>query len=251
MANERLYRERIGDILYYLSELMRELLAECPWTQRQVPGRLFTTHGVVLARNGRAFAALPDLEIPRGRSVAILGASGSGKTTALMALAGIRTPASGEIVVADVALWRLPATARDLFRGRRIGLIFQSFHLIDAVNVATNLALAARCAGLPPDSGRMDQLLETLQIAELRHRRADHISHGQAQRVAIARALFNKPAIVFADEPTSALDDASTNRLLALLKGAVATEGAALVIATHDRRVIDAVDETIELRSVP
>jgi putative ABC transport system ATP-binding protein len=68
--------------------------------------------------------------------------------------------------------------------------------------------------------------------------------------VAIARALFNKPAVVFADEPTSALDDASTARLLALLKDAAAIEGAGLVIATHDRRVIDSVDETIELRSV-
>ncbi|HEY2613140.1 MAG TPA: ATP-binding cassette domain-containing protein [Reyranella sp.] len=212
---------------------------------------VLATRGVVLARGSRPFAALPDLAIPRGQSVAILGASGSGKTTALMALAGIRAPASGEIVVEDTALWGLSASARDLFRGRRIGLVFQSFHLIDAVSVATNLALAARCAGLPPDSGRMDQLLESLQIAQLRRSRADRISHGQAQRVAIARALFNKPAVVFADEPTSALDDASTARLLALLKEAATNEGAGLVIATHDRRVIDAVDETIELRSVP
>jgi putative ABC transport system ATP-binding protein len=212
---------------------------------------VLATRGVVLARGSRPFAALPDLAIPRGQSVAILGASGSGKTTALIALAGIRAPASGEIVVEDTALWGLSASARDLFRGRRIGLVFQSFHLIDAVSVATNLALAARCAGLPPDSGRMDQLLESLQIAQLRRSRADRISHGQAQRVAIARALFNKPAVVFADEPTSALDDASTARLLALLKEAATNEGAGLVIATHDRRVIDAVDETIELRSVP
>jgi ABC-type uncharacterized transport system ATPase subunit len=97
-----------------------------------------------------------------------------------MALAGVRAPASGEIVIEDTAPWGLSAAQRDLFRGRRIGLVFQSFHLIDAVSVATNLALAARCAGLPPDSGRMDQLLETLQIAELRRRRADRISHGQA-----------------------------------------------------------------------
>jgi ABC-type lipoprotein export system ATPase subunit len=212
---------------------------------------ILATRGVVLARGGRAFAALPDLAIPRGRSVAILGASGSGKTTALMALAGIRAPANGEIVIEDTVLWGLSASARDLFRGRRIGLVFQSFHLIDAVSVATNLALAARCAGLPPVNGRMDQLLEILQIAELRRRPADRISHGQAQRVAIARAFFNRPAVVFADEPTSALDDASTDRLLALLKEAATNEGAGLVIATHDRRVIDSVDETIELRSVP
>jgi putative ABC transport system ATP-binding protein len=212
---------------------------------------VLATRGVVLARGGKAFAALPDLAIPRGRSVAILGASGSGKTTALMSLAGIRAPASGEIVIEDTALWGLSAAQRDRFRGRRIGLVFQSFHLIDAVSVAANLALAARCAGLPPDGGRLDRLVGMLQIAELCHRRADRLSHGQAQRVAIARALFNKPAIVFADEPTSALDDASTARLLALLKETAAIEGAGLVIATHDRRVIDSVDETIEMRSVP
>ncbi len=211
---------------------------------------VLVTEGVVLMRGGRAVAALPDLKLARGRSVAILGASGSGKTTALMALAGIRAPASGAIRVEDTALWALSASARDRFRGRRIGLVFQSFHLIDAVSVAANLTLAARCAGLPPDSRRMDHLLETLQITQLRRRRADRISHGQAQRVAIARALFNKPAVVFADEPTSALDDASTVRLLALLKDTAATEGAGLIIATHDRRVIDFVDETIELRPV-
>jgi ABC-type lipoprotein export system ATPase subunit len=229
---------------------MREAASQAHVESDRSASTALTTRGVVLARDGRAFAALPDLAIPRGRSVAILGASGSGKTTALMALAGIRAPASGEIVVEDTALWGLSASARDLFRGRRIGLVFQSFHLIDAVSVATNLTLAARCAGLPPDSERMDHILEALQITELRRRRADRISHGQAQRVAIARALFNKPAVVFADEPTSALDDLSTARLLALLKEAAADEGAGLVIATHDRRVIDSVDETIELRSI-
>ena len=119
------------------------------------------------------------------------------------------------------------------------------------MSVAANLALAARCAGLPPDSGRLNQLLESLQIAELRRRRADRISHGQAQRVAIARALFNKPAIVFADEPTSALDDESTGWLAGAAEGSRGDRGAGLVIATHDRRVIDSVDQTIELQSIP
>lgn len=193
--------------------------------------------------------ALPDIDIARGRSLAILGASGSGKTTALLALAGIRAPASGEVVIEDRAIWRLPPAMRDQFRGQRIGLVFQSFHLVDAVNVGTNLALAATCAGLQPDAARVRQLLDRLGISELRDRRADRISHGQAQRVAVARALFNRPAIVLADEPTSALDDESAGRLLALLKDTAMTEGAGLVIATHDRRVIDAVDRTVELQA--
>ena len=211
---------------------------------------VLSTDGVVLARGGRAFAALPDLSLAPGRSVAILGASGSGKSTALMALAGIRAPAAGEIAVEQTLLWNLGAAERDRFRGRRIGLVFQSFHLIDAVSVAANLALAARCAGLPRAPDRARALLQRLGLTELQAQRADRISHGQAQRVAVARALFNRPAAVLADEPTSALDDGNAASLLALLKEAALAEGAGLVIATHDRRVIDAVDATVEMKAL-
>ena len=214
------------------------------------PSAVVTTGDLVLERGGRAFAALSDIHLPRGGSLAILGASGSGKTTALLALAGIGAPASGEIVVEDRLVWRLSSAARDVFRGRRIGLVFQSFHLIDAVSVAANLGFAARCAGLRPDSGRVEELLGKLGINQLRHKRADRISHGQAQRVAVARALFNKPAVVLADEPTSALDDASAHSLIALLKQGAIAEGASLIVATHDRRVIDAMDATVEMKSL-
>lgn len=210
-----------------------------------------TTRGVTLVRNGRAVAALPDIEVPPGRSLAILGASASGKTTALMALAGIRAPATGEIAVAGTALWRLPAHRRDRFRGQRIGLVFQSFHIIDAVSVAANLDLAARCAGMPSDPVRVADLLQRLGIADIARRRADRISQGQAQRVAVARALVNRPAVVLADEPTSALDDANAASLLALLREIAASEGAALVVATHDRRVIEWVDATVSMAGAP
>jgi len=207
-----------------------------------------TTRALALTRDGRAFTALPDLEVRRGRSLALLGPSGSGKTTALMALAGIRAPGSGEVMIEDTALWTLSSVERDRFRGRRIGLVFQSFHLIEAVGVAANLRLAASCAGLRPDAARVRGLLDSLGIGQLHDKPADRISHGQAQRVAVARALVNRPAVVLADEPTSALDDASASQLLTLLKETAASEGAGLIIATHDRRVIDAVDETVELR---
>ena len=210
---------------------------------------VLAARGVVLARGGRAVAALPDLSVSAGQSVAILGASGSGKTTALMALAGIRSPAAGEIAVEQTLIWNLGAAQRDRFRGRRIGLVFQSFHLIDAVSVAANLALAARCAALPRAPERAAALLSRLGLAELASRRADRLSHGQAQRVAVARALFNKPAVVLADEPTSALDDANAKSLLTLLREAALADGAGLVIATHDRRVIDAVDTTVEMKA--
>jgi putative ABC transport system ATP-binding protein len=219
-------------------------------TAEAAPSAVVTTGDLVLERGGKAFAALPDIRLSRGGSLAILGPSGSGKTTALLALAGIRAPASGEIAVEDRWVWRLSSAARDVFRGRRIGLVFQSFHLIDAVSVAANLGLAARCAGLRPNAGRIEELLGKLGINELRHKRADRISHGQAQRVAVARALFNKPAVVLADEPTSALDDASAHALIALLKQGAIAEGASLIMATHDRRVIDAMDATVEMRAL-
>jgi putative ABC transport system ATP-binding protein len=212
---------------------------------------VLATRDLTLGRGGRLFAALPDLDVARGRSLAILGASGSGKSTALLALAGVRAPAGGEIVVEGMALWRLPAARRDRFRGERIGLVFQSFHLIDAVSVAANLGLAARCAGLPRDAKRVDDLLGRLGVGEIASRRADRLSHGQAQRVAVARALMNRPAVVLADEPTSALDDTNAKDLLALLKEMAAAEQAGLVIATHDRRVINAVDSTVEMKPLP
>jgi putative ABC transport system ATP-binding protein len=212
---------------------------------------VLATRGVVLARGGRTFATLPDLDVVRGRSLAILGASGSGKSTALMALAGIRAPAAGEIVVGDVAIWRLPTAQRDRYRGERIGLVFQSFHIIDAVSVAANLGLARRCAGLPRNAARIDELLQRLGLGDVASRRVDRLSHGQRQRVAVARALVNRPAVVLADEPTSALDDANAKSLLALLKDTAAAERVALVIATHDRRVIDAVDSTVDMAPLP
>jgi len=212
-----------------------------------VSSPLLFTRDVVLARGRQAIARLPDLDIHAGDTIAIVGASGSGKTTALMALSGVRAPRQGDIAVDSTYLWRLPDRERDRFRGRRIGLIFQSFHLIDSLGVKANLLLAARCAGVRPDPKRLAHLLEKLGLGGLEQRRVDRLSHGQAQRVAVARALFNKPAVVLADEPTSALDDDATASLLSLLKEAALSEGAALVIATHDRRVLSGVSRVIEM----
>ena len=210
-----------------------------------------TSVGLSLDRGGRPFARVPNIEIGAGQSVALTGASGSGKTTALMAFAGIRPPASGSVTIEGIDPWRLGTRARDRLRGRRVGLVFQSFYLVDALSVGANVRLAARCAGNPlHDSGRLTNLLERLGLSAVRERRADRISHGQAQRVAIARALMNKPAVILADEPTSALDDANTEALLQLLADSAAIEQAALIIATHDRRVLSAVNRVVEMEAL-
>jgi putative ABC transport system ATP-binding protein len=220
--------------------------------QRVVTERILTTRNVVLARNRKPFARLPDLDVGPGQSFAIIGPSGCGKTTALMAIAGIRAPQNGTITIENSNPWALGHRARDGFRGRRIGLVFQSFHLVDALSVRANVQLAAQCAGYPlhePD--RMEQLLGRLGLGPIQTRRADRISHGQAQRTAITRALLNRPAVILADEPTSALDDANTEAIMALLRENAIAENAALVVATHDRRVLDAVDTVIEMETLP
>jgi putative ABC transport system ATP-binding protein len=205
------------------------------------------TNGLRVARGGRTID-IPDFSVRPGQTIALVGPSGSGKTTALMAMSLMHRPVSGTILIEGNDPWRLSLRARDQFRGRHIGLIFQSFHLVDALDVRSNIALAARCIGQNVDTVRLVQLLAQLGLAEIVAQRADRISHGQAQRVAVARALFNQPSIILADEPTSALDDRNANNLLSLLKTSAEAARAALVITSHDRRVLDQVDTIVNLR---
>lgn len=198
--------------------------------------------GLELARDGKPFAAIPDFSLKPGQVVGLVGPSGSGKTTGLMALAGIRAPSAGSIRVKGIDPWGLGLGQRDRFRGRHLGLVFQTFHLVDAVSVQANLALAATCAGLKPDWARIQTLLDRLDLSALRHRLPGRLSQGQAQRVAVARALVNHPAVVIADEPTSALDDGNATAMLDLLREMAQQNQAALIIASHDRRVMDRVD---------
>ena len=225
---------------------------------------VLSVQGLSLAREGRIFARLSDFQMLPGRSLAVVGRSGSGKTTALMALAAVRAPATGTIEIGGINPWSLQRAARDRFRNCCIGLVFQSFHLVDALSVAANIRLPARCASRlvdsriaarladhPVDEGeRLDLLLKALGLVEISGHRADRISQGQAQRAAVARALFNRPAVILADEPTSALDDDNASALLDLLRTSAVSENAALVIATHDRRALQAVDHVLAIESV-
>ena len=211
---------------------------------------LLTTRDVVLVRDQRPPMRLPDMDLRSGDTIALVGKSGAGKTTALMAIAGVRAPAQGVVLIEGTNPWTLSAAARDSFRGRRIGLVFQSFHLVQALSVLDNLRLAPMCAGIESHRERIDRLLDLLGISDIARRRVDRISQGQAQRVAIARALMNAPAVVVADEPSSALDDEASSRLIAVLKEAARSEGAALLIATHDRRVLDVADAVVEMKDV-
>ncbi|HVW72145.1 MAG TPA: ATP-binding cassette domain-containing protein [Rhizomicrobium sp.] len=209
----------------------------------------FTSTDICLERNDAFVAVIPDIKLKPGEVAALVGPSGSGKTTALMAFALIRPPQRGRILIGGTDTARLGPGARDRFRGRHIGLVFQSFHLVDALSVEENILLPARCLGTAPSKTRAADLMARLRIADLAHQRADRISHGQAQRVAIARALFSDPTLILCDEPTSALDDKSAAAMLGLLRFAGSIANAATLITTHDARILGAVDAVYRLET--
>ena len=165
------------------------------------------------------------------------GPSGSGKSTLLHLLAGLATPRSGSVRVAGRDLAALSPAARDRFRGRTIGLVLQTFHLLDTLSVLDNVDEHVHLAGLHEDRGRCREVLEDLGVAGVARARPSTLSHGQAQRVALARAVVNRPAVLLADEPTSSLDDESCERVAALIEAEADRHGATLVVATHDSRL--------------
>ena len=185
----------------------------------------------------RTVLDIPSWRVGAGERCLVAGPSGSGKSTLLHLLAGLAEPRAGRVRVAGRDLAALPATARDRFRGRTIGLLLQSFHLLDTLSVFDNVRLARHLAGLPEDRARCRQVLEDLGMAGYGLARPSTLSHGQAQRVALARAVVNRPAVILTDEPTSSLDDESCERVAALIEAEAARHGATLVVATHDARL--------------
>lgn len=182
-------------------------------------------------------ARLPWLRLASGEAGLLLGASGSGKTSLLLAMAGLARLYGGTVELDDVSLSRLSKVASDHFRGRYIGLIFQDLHLIGGLSVLDNVLLAPFAAGLEQDRAAALSLLDRLGLADHAGRPAQRLSRGQAQRVAIARAMLLRPKLILADEPTASLDDAACDRVCDLLLSAARETGAALLIATHDQRL--------------
>jgi len=191
--------------------------------------------------------AFPDIQLDRGQELLLLGASGTGKTTLLHLIAGMRTPSAGQVELNQAAFSGLPVAKRDLARGKHMGIVFQTAHFVRSLNVAENLALACALAGQAPDSKRIAQLLEGLGLGHKIKARVDALSVGEQQRVSIARAVVHKPGLILADEPTSALDDTNTEVVLDLLRKQASDAGAALLIVTHDQRLKDHLTDRVEL----
>ena len=192
---------------------------------------------------------IPAWQVDAGERCLVTGPSGSGKSTLLHLLAGLATPRTGSVRVAGKDLAGLSPAARDRFRGRSVGLLLQSFHLLDTLSVVDNVRLARHLAGLPEDTARCREVLEELGVAEFAGVHPSMLSHGQAQRVALARALVNRPAVLLADEPTSSLDDESCERVATLIEAEAERHGATLVVATHDSRLLGRFERRLTLEA--
>jgi putative ABC transport system ATP-binding protein len=198
---------------------------------------------------------LPILDVPRlavaaGEQVVIRGRSGCGKTTLLNSIAGLTTIDSGKITLKGVELTRLPEAARDRFRARHIGYVFQTFNLLAGFTAMENVLLGMTFTGQRPDRARAANLLERVGLAHRGHHKPAAMSVGEQQRTAVARALANRPALLLADEPTANIDPAHQQQVIDLLRGVCRDENVAMLLVTHSNEVSDQFDRVEQLEEV-
>ena len=189
------------------------------------------------------------LEVPAGQMLAVVGASGVGKSTLLHILGGLDQPDAGTIRVGDAMLSTMTDAERVAFRNRHVGFVFQFHHLLPEFDAAENVEMPMRIAGVPRTESRRraTELLERVGLGERMHHRPSMLSGGEQQRVAVARALVMKPTLLLADEPTGDLDESTADSLHVLLREMHAEHGLTAVIATHNHRLAEACDRVLRL----
>jgi len=195
---------------------------------------------------------IPALSVPVGQKLAVIGPSGSGKTTLLNLIAGIYTPDSGIVQVADTAVHALDDARRRDFRITRIGFVFQDFELLDYLSVLDNILhpyRITRALKLTPEvRRRARELAQQMGIGDKLRRHASDLSQGEKQRAAICRALLPQPALILADEATGNLDPVNKNHILDLLFEAVDRHHATLLAVTHDHELLPRFDRVVDFR---
>jgi putative ABC transport system ATP-binding protein len=190
-----------------------------------------------------------DLHIERGAAIGLVGPSGSGKSTLLMVMAGLERPDTGRVRVAGHDLGGLGEDALARFRGRHVGIVFQSFHLIPTMTALENVAVPLELAGARDGFERAEQELAAVGLSERLHHYPAELSGGEQQRVALARALAPNPTIVIADEPTGNLDEATGKLIIDLMFAGHAARNTTLVLVTHDGELAARCDRVVRLRS--
>jgi len=204
-------------------------------------------NGVRLDVPSRTLFTKVNLSLSQGESVALVGASGAGKTTLVNCAAGILMPTEGTVYVGDVEFTALKPAARSALRLRSIGMIFQFSDLLPELSVVDNVALPLRFGGTAKAEARKkaESQIERLGLGGLHRAQVGNLSGGERQRVGIARATVASPRLILADEPTGMLDNANTDSVMKLLLDEVAAQGCALLLATHDSRVANMLDRTV------
>ena len=175
-----------------------------------------------------------NLTVNKGEIVAVVGASGSGKSTLLHVMGGVDTPNEGNVIVDGKDITRLTDEEMSVFRSRKIGFVFQAYHLIPVLTVEENIKMPILLDHRKPDRDYIDHIIEMLGLKDRRKHLPNQLSGGQQQRAAIARALANRPALILADEPTGALDSKNGNEVITLLQDSVKKLDQTLVLITHN-----------------
>jgi putative ABC transport system ATP-binding protein len=238
-----------------------------------MPIQLYQVKKVYVGPDGSTVPVIDidSLTLNDGEQVALIGSSGSGKTTLLHMIAGILTPDSGSIIfdlggaVPSAGISPLPSSIlhppsssaidiatlsepqRDIFRGRNIGYIFQTHHLLPGFTALENVLLGMSFTGRKADHAWGEHLLKEVGLADRLHYKPGKLSVGQQQRVAAARALANRPKLVLADEPTGALDPNNANQVLELVRSLCRQVQATLLLVTHDMQIANQLQRTLRL----
>ena len=188
-----------------------------------------------------------DLDIAPGERVAVTGPSGCGKTTLLLLVAGLERPTAGRISIDGAPIDRLNADALADLRRDRIGIVFQSFHLLPSLTALDNVSLPLEIAGKRDARSRAEEILGKVGLGARGRHYPSQLSGGEQQRVAIARALVHRPAVILADEPTGNLDDQTGSMVGGVLFDLIEETGATLVLVTHDFELADHCNRVLRL----
>lgn len=176
---------------------------------------------------------IEQFELQKAEQVVLVGSSGGGKTTLLNVIAGITTPDSGSVTIDNTDVTKLSEPARDRFRAERIGVVFQTFNLLQAFSALENVLLGMSFSGGGVDRNLAKQLLDRVGLSHRLNNRPKQLSVGEQQRVAVARALANRPSLLLADEPTANVDTANQSNIITLIRDACSENNVSLLMVTH------------------
>jgi len=205
-----------------------------------------------IAQDEAPVVDIVEWEIQPGEHILLRGVSGSGKTTLFNIMTGLLLPASGTVWYDKTSLYSLAEAARDRFRARNIGYIFQNHFLLNTMTAIENVEMPMAAARVIPSAKwkkRAEELLAKVGLEHRIHYYPDQLSSGQRMRVAVARSLANYPNIVFADEPTASLDDIASETVMDLIQATCREKNAILIVASHDPTLIHRFQKIVNLRN--